>query len=51
MLAVPAGPYADTTGDGSVAYYAVAAVADGRVRRAAVRVGQGRRRFPAGAAW
>ena len=30
MLAVPAGPYADTTGDGSVAYYAVAAVADGQ---------------------
>ena len=27
VLAVPAGPYADTTGDGSVAYYAVAAVA------------------------
>ena len=30
VLAVPAGPYADTTGDGSVAYYAVAAVADGQ---------------------
>jgi Glycosyl hydrolases family 39 len=30
VLAVPAGPYADTTGDGHVAYYAVAAVADGQ---------------------
>src|SRR5271170_6325903 len=30
VLAVPAGPYADTTGDGGVAYYAVAAVADGQ---------------------
>jgi xylan 1,4-beta-xylosidase len=30
VLAVPAGPYADTTGDGRVAYYAVAAVADGQ---------------------
>ena len=30
VLAVPAGPYADTTGDGSVAYYAVAAVAGGQ---------------------
>ncbi len=29
VLAVPAGPYADTTGGGGVAYYAVAAVADG----------------------
>jgi xylan 1,4-beta-xylosidase len=30
VLAVPAGPYADTTGDGGVAYYAVAAVTDGQ---------------------
>ena len=30
VLAVPAGPYADTTGDGGAAYYAVAAVADGQ---------------------
>ncbi len=29
VLAVPAGPYADTSGDGRVRYYAVAAVADG----------------------
>ena len=28
VLAVPAGPYADTSGDGRVKYYAVAAVAD-----------------------
>jgi xylan 1,4-beta-xylosidase len=30
VLAVPAGPYADTSGDGGMAYYAVAAVADGQ---------------------
>ena len=50
VLAVPAGPYADTTGDGGVAYYAVATVADGQstgplsapVGRRRIRPGPGR---------